>query len=111
MRTFASLVFIAAAAAGALYLSQRPTVASGKVMAADLMGQLEGKGITSMDCDDQIPIGTTGAVFQCRIAADDGSTARIEYQMNREGGISSKVIDSSGATKVRVPASGDPWGN
>jgi hypothetical protein len=107
MRTLAALVFIAGVAAGAVYLSQRPTIASGNVMAADLMEQLAGKGITSMNCDDEIPIGATGAVFRCSVAASDGSTARIEYKMNREGGYSGSVVGSP----PRVPTSGDPWSN
>jgi len=108
-----ALLFIAAAAAGAVGLSQKKTTISGKVMAADLMGQLSKKGITEVTCDDEIPVGVAGATFHCNIAGNDGSTAKIEYKLDRKQGLSGKVIDSSGPTEAheRVPTSSDPWSN
>lgn len=111
VKTFATLAFIGAAAAGAVFLSQKRTVISGEVMAADLMGQLAKKGITEMTCDPEIPVGTAGAVFQCRVSANDGSTAQIEYTIDRNQQLSGKVVEGSGPTRERVPASSDPWGN
>lgn len=113
LRTAATLAFIAAAAGGALYLAQRPTIASGAVMAADLQDMLASHGITAVTCDQDIPIGKAGAVFVCDIAASDGSTAKIQYTMDREGRLAAKPLDSTGPTqdRPRVPSSGDPWGN
>ena len=111
MRTVATLVFIAACAAAAVHLFQRPTVVAGPVMAADLLGQLRGRGITQVACDDRIPIGVAGATFHCHVAASDGSTARIRYRMDRAGQLSGAVVEGAKATAERVPASSDPWGN
>ena len=103
--------FIGAVGAGALVLAMSRTVISGKVMAADLHAQLESKGITGVRCQDSIPIEHHGAVFECTIEANDGSTARIEYTMSRAGSLTAKLIDGTGPTRERVPASSDPWSN
>ena len=132
VKTFATLAFIGAAAFGAVILSQTKTVISGKVMAADLFGQLQTKGITEVTCDDAIPVETDGATFQCKIAARDGSTAKIEYKLTRAQSMSGKVLDSTPPSHLRghtaesnepnepsepsepserVPTSSDPWAN
>ena len=111
VKTAAILAFIGAAGAGATALAMKKTVIDGKVMAADLMQQLEKKGITDVTCDPEIPIGAAGATFTCKVAASDGSTASIEYTMNRAGALSAKLLDGSGPTKERVPTSSDPWNN
>ena len=103
--------FIGAVTAGALIVATSRTVISGKVMAADLHVQLENKGITGVRCQDRIPIEHHGAVFECTIEANDGSTARIEYTMNRAGSLTAKLLDGTGPTRERVPASSDPWAN
>ena len=103
--------FIGAVGAGALIIGFSRTVISGKVMAADLHKQLESKGITGVRCQDRIPIENHGAVFECTIEANDGSTARIEYTMNRAGSLAAKLLDGTGPTRERVPASSDPWSN
>jgi uncharacterized protein DUF4333 len=115
VKTVAILAFIGAAGAGAFLLSQKRTVIDGKVMAADLMKQLENKGITEMACDREIPVGTAGAVFRCKVSANDGSTAQIEYTIDRNQQLSGKVLDGTGPTRQevgdRVPSSSDPWAN
>ncbi len=115
VKTVAILAFIGAAGAGAFLLSQKATVIDGKVMAADLMKQLESKGITDMRCDREIPVTNAGAVFQCKVSASDGSTAQIEYTIDRKQQLSGKVVDGTGPTRdevgERVPASSDPWAN
>ena len=75
------------------------------------MKHLEGRGITEMTCDDQIPIGVAGAVFHCTVGATDGSTAKIQYTMDRAGQLAGEVVDQRGPTRARVPSSSDPWGN
>jgi hypothetical protein len=115
VKTFATLAFIAAAAGGAAFLAQKQTVIDGKVMATDLLGHLGKRGITDVACDDRIPVGTAGAVFNCTVAAGDGSTAKIEFTMDRKGSLSAKEVDSTGPTRENlrreVPQSSDPWGN
>lgn len=111
VKTLATLAFIAAAAGGAVYLARRPTVISGEVMATDLLGQLEQRGISKVRCDPEIPIGVAGAVFRCEVHGTDGSTASIEYTMDRAGSLSGKVLDGTGRTRERVPAQSDPWAN
>jgi hypothetical protein len=111
MSTLATLAFIGAAAAAGGYLATRETVAKGSVMAADLMSKMKNETLTSMECDPEIPIDHTGATFHCTVRATDGSTARIEYTMNRQGSLAAKLLDTTGATEPRVPASSDPWSN
>ena len=106
-----TVVFIAAVAAGAGYVATKKTVAKGHVMAADLTEQLRSKGISGMTCDDHIPIGPTGAVFRCQATGTDGSTATIEYAMDRGGSLSGSVVESSGPSEPRIPPSSDPWAN
>jgi hypothetical protein len=122
MSTLATLAFIGAAAAAGGYLAQRDTVMDGRVMASDLMTRLANKDISGMDCDREIPITGTGAVFRCDVSGTDGSTAKIEYTMDRAGSLSGKLIDSTGPTggsakassgeaREEAPLSGDPWSN
>lgn len=111
VRSLAIMGFIGAVGAGAVVLAASRTVISGKVMAADLHQQLESKGITAVSCQDSIPIEHHGAVFECTIEANDGSTARIEYTMNRAGSLSARLLDGTAPTRERVPSSSDPWAN
>jgi len=126
MSSLATLAFIGAAAGAAGYLAQRDTVVDGRVMAADLMERLANKQISGMECDRRIPITTSGAVFRCAVSGTDGSSATVEYTMNRAGSLSGKLIDSSGPTgrtaspeapeapasgAREAPLSGDPWSN
>jgi hypothetical protein len=111
VKTVAILAFIGAAGAGAVGLAMKKTVISGKVMAADLLGQLEKKGITEVVCDPDIPIGSDGAIFTCKVHASDGSSASIEYTMSRAGALSAKLLDGTGPTRERVPSTSDPWSN
>lgn len=113
MSTLATLAFIGAAAAAGGYLATRDTVAKGSVMAADLLSRMktQNDNITSIECDREIPLGHTGATFECTVSARDGSTARIRYTMNRAGSLAAKLLDGTGPTEPRVPASSDPWSN
>jgi hypothetical protein len=108
MRTLAVLLFIAAAAGVAAYLAQRPTIADGRVMEAELLAQLREAGVTGLACDREIPIGLAGAVFTCVASLRDGTTQTVEYAMNRAGDLRAKVTP---AAPGRIPPSGDPWSN
>lgn len=115
VKSVAILAFIGAVGAGAAALALRKTVIDGKVMEADLLGQLESKGITAVTCDRAIPIEADGAKFKCTVAARDGSTAVIGFTMDRGAKYTTTVLEESpGAapeTRERVPPSGDPWNN
>ncbi|HEX4416280.1 MAG TPA: hypothetical protein VH165_00200 [Kofleriaceae bacterium] len=123
MRTLAVLLFIAAVAGVAIHLAQRPTIADGRVMEADLLVQLRKNGVHGLRCDREIPIGKRGAVFTCLATLDNGGTQTIEYTMDRAGQLTAKLLALTGATHAptrepthapardRIPTSGDPWGN
>jgi hypothetical protein len=87
VKTVATIVFIAACAAAALYFAQRKTVLRGDVIEADLMKMLEGRGITKLECDNRIPIGPRGATFHCRVEQQGGGS-RVRFRMDRAGRIS-----------------------
>jgi hypothetical protein len=111
VRTVATVVFIGAVAAAAIYMAQRPTYASGTTMAAQLLDGAKAKGITKVRCDDRIPILHDGAIFRCHIEADDGSTAQLEYTLDRAGMLKPKLLTSTGPTghKIHERTSRDPW--
>ncbi|HEU4732134.1 MAG TPA: hypothetical protein VFT22_29770 [Kofleriaceae bacterium] len=115
MRTLALLLFIAGTAAIAVFLARRPTVADGRVMEADLLGQLRKNGVVGMACDREIPIGRQGAVFTCVATLDSGATQTVEYTMDRAGGLSASLKSATDATRdripARIPAREDPWDN
>ncbi len=112
VKSFVALAFIGGVAAGAVYVGSKRTVISGHVMAANMLEQTASKGITRVDCQDNIPIGNAGAVFECTFNHRDGSTARFKYTMNRKGKLDAKLLDSSEATTPRhreVEPGEDPW--
>lgn len=118
MGSFLAVAFIAGIGAVAVVLGFRPTVADGRVIAADMLAQVADKGISAIDCDRDVPIGVAGAVFTCDVAGTDGSTAKVEYTMNREGSYAARVLDSTpgrqpadGGTFTPRPVApgGDPW--
>jgi hypothetical protein len=112
LRTAAVIAFIAIVGAFALYLAQRPTVMHGAVMADDMLAELHAKGIktvSSIVCDDRIPVNANGARFECRFRGIDGSTETWEYTMGRSGAMAGHQIASTGATRHKLPPSGDPW--
>jgi hypothetical protein len=105
------MLFVAGAAAIAVFLARQPTVADGRVMEADLLEQLRKGGVTGMSCDPKIPIGRSGAVFTCVATLDSGATQTVEYTMDRAGGISASVKSSTDGTHNRIRPHGDPWAN
>ena len=74
-RSLAVVAFIAAVAAAALYVFERPTVARESVIAADLMATNQAT-LVSLDCDPEIPIGISGARFSCRAEFKAGEVKR-----------------------------------
>ena len=100
MSTLATLAFIGAAAGAGGYLAMRPTVADGRVIAADLMaGSKDGK-LTEVICDREIPLGPRGAEFACTVSAGDGSTAKLQMSLSRSGQYTMvKILDSTPPTR------------
>lgn len=109
VRTFAVLAFIAGVGGAAVYVANRPTVARGDVLAADLM-ESNAKILKSLDCDPEIPVGVDGARFWCRAQFRIGAVKRLEFKMDRAGGIK-QIGEEDGApsdTPARVDQA-DPW--
>jgi hypothetical protein len=106
MRTLLGLVFVAAVAAGAAYVFERPTVARGEVFAAQFMSN--SPLFAKVECDDEIPIGVDGAKFRCRFTAKDGDRAELELTMDRAGQFTNKVVTSTEPAHDHSP-SADPW--
>ena|SRR5262249_12847423 len=111
MRTLAALLFIAGTAGVAIALARTPTVADGRVIAADLLEEVRKDGVVGMDCDAAIPIGALGASFECIATLGDGATQLVEYTLKPDGQRAWKPQPPTHAPRPRKPASGDPWGN
>ena len=105
------VVFIAGAAALAVVLFCRPTIADGRVIEADLLADLRKAGVVSMSCDREIPIGVAGAQFTCVATLGDGATQTAEFVMHRAGNYTWTMTGQSGPGRARIPPSGDPWAN
>src|SRR5213078_3936108 len=101
VRTLATLLFIAGVAAVAIALARTPTVADGRVMAADRLEEVRKDGAVAMDCDEAIPIGRAGAVFSCIATLRDGATQLVEYRLRPEGGYEVKPRAPSHAPRPR----------
>ncbi len=86
VKTYVAIAFISLVGVLAIVVGTRPTVASGHVMAADLMDQLERQDdrLERVDCDEEIPITESGAVFQCSLYSAD-EQLDVEYTMGRDG--------------------------
>jgi hypothetical protein len=111
VRRLAAVGFIAAIGALAIWLARRPTIADGRVMAADLLAQLRSHGVTRMTCDPQIPIDRQGAVFRCAVTVADGEVQHIEYTMDRTGELTARQASGGSAQHRQIPAPADPWAN
>ena len=96
------VAFIASVAASAAYLAQRPTVARGDVLAADLL-EHNGSSLRAIDCDAEIPVGVDGATFWCRAHFVRGSERRLQFHMDRAGAIHQTTESEHVVNKA------DPW--
>lgn len=107
-RTVAVILFIAVAAAAALYCAQRPTVARGSVLAAELV--TANPLLERLDCDDKVPIGVAGATFGCKAIFKNGDEASYTFGLDRAGRIN---VVERGETKSmpRIKKTSDPWGD
>ncbi len=100
MSNLATLAFIAVAAGGGTYMAMRPTVADGRVIAADLKASSTDGKLTDVECDREVPLGPRGAEFTCNVKGSDGSTAKVQMNLNRAGQYSMvKILDSTPPTE------------
>lgn len=102
------VVFIGMVAAVALYCARRPTVARGAVVGAQLVET--NPLVESMDCQDEIPIGLTGATFACTARFRGGGEAHYTLRMDREGKIET-VAHGKAEVAPRIKKTSDPWGD
>jgi hypothetical protein len=111
MRTLAALAFIAGMAAVAVGLARTPTVADGRVVAADLLEDVRKDGVTEMECDPAIPIGVRGATFTCIATLKDGATQVVDWALKPDGPPEAKPQPPTRGPRpqLRKPAHGDPW--
>ncbi len=105
-RTVAVILFIAVAAAAALYCAQRPTVARGSVLAEELV--TANPLLERLECDDRVPIGLAGATFGCTAFFKNGDEAAYTFGLDRAGRIN---VVEQGETKTRptIKKTSDPW--
>jgi hypothetical protein len=109
VKTFAALVFIAGVAAAAIWLAQRPTIADGHVMEAEILPAIRGQGVVGLVCDRAIPVGRQGARFSCAATLGRGEIQRLACALDREGRFTCNP--ASGAVREGITTSADPWAN
>ena len=110
MTTLGVLAFIAGVAAVAVGLARTPTVADGRVLAADLREEVRKDGVTEMECDPVIPIGVRGATFTCIATLQDGATQVVDWALKPDGQPEAKPQPPTRGPRPRLrkPAPGDP---
>src|SRR5947209_5777494 len=109
MRTLVALVFIAGVAAVAIGLARTPTVADGRVIAAEVLEDVRKDGVATVDCDPAIPIGVRGATFRCVATLTDGATQVVDFTLTPDGHREAKPQPPIRGPEARKPAAGDPW--
>jgi hypothetical protein len=97
VKSAATIAFICAVALGGLIVATRPTVADGRVLAAELLDSFKPKDkrLVKIECDRRIPIGIRGAAFHCVHGYVDGSTVRFQYTMDRAGSMVGEPLRST----------------
>lgn len=109
LRSLGVIVFISIAAASGIYFARRPTVASGDVIAAELVKANE--AVKAMTCDKRIPIGMQGATFHCAVELKNGAVGRLKFVYDRNGSITQAPAEDA-ETELPAPPvekTGDPW--
>ena len=108
LRSFGVVVFITIVGATGVYLAQRPTVARGHVLAAELV-----KGnplVKALECDKEVPIGMTGGKFNCDAEFKNGDRTRFRFSIDRNGSIT-QLEQSEMESAPKVKKTSDPWGD
>ena len=107
LRSAGVVGFIAIVASTGVYFAQRPTVARGEVLAADLVKT--NPTVKSLECDEQVPIGLAGAKFNCAAEFKNGDRVRYVFALDRNGTIA--VVEQSKQSAPQVKKTSDPWGD
>ena len=112
MRSFGVIFFIGLVGAVALYFAQRPTIARGDVVAAELLesAQKTNPTLKALECDPQIPIGTTGAKFECDVEFKNGDRVHAQFAWDHEGHIN-EVGRGRARRTPPIKKTSDPWGD
>jgi hypothetical protein len=104
----AALAFIAGVAAVAVGLMRMPTVADGRMIAAELLEDARKDGVIAMECDRAIPIGVRGAAFTCLATLAAGATQVVDYTLKPDGQYEAKPHPVTQEPGARKPAPADP---
>jgi hypothetical protein len=107
MRSLGVITFIAITAATGIYFWQRPTIASGEAIAADLVEA--NPHVKEMTCDERIPIGMAGATFHCVVELKTGAVGRLKFVYDRNGAITELPVVEDPLPVPPVEKTGDPW--
>ena len=108
LRSVGVVVFIAIVAATGIYFANRPTIARGEVLAADLIAS--NPLVKALDCDKEVPILHKGSQFNCHAEFKNGDRARFTFAIDRAGSIT--VVEQGEKTSgERAKLTTDPWGD
>ena len=108
MRSAAVIAFIVIVGATGIYFANRPTVARGRVLAADLVAT--NPLVKALDCDDKVPIGLSGGRFRCEAEFKNGDRQDLTLAIDRNGQIT--VVDQGQPVRApRIKKTSDPWGD
>jgi hypothetical protein len=108
LRSLGVIVFIGIVGATAAYFANRPTVAKGHVLAADLSET--NATVKAMTCDKDVPIGMNGGRFKCFTEFKNGDTIQYTFAIDRAGSIT--VVEQGEASSAPViKKTSDPWGD
>ena len=96
MYSIAAIAFIVAAATGAGYLAQRPTLGTNEGLAQLLHDSKAygGTNIKTITCDDEVPIGVDGARYHCTATDDRGVVDHLACNIFRTGSFKCDVEDT-----------------
>ena len=107
-RSALAVFFIVVVGAAGAYFAQRPTVARGDAIAAQLVET--SPLLDKMECDKEIPIRVKGATFDCKAFFKNGDTAEYTLQIDRAGHIN-VVNTGKTTTQPVIKKTSDPWGD
>jgi hypothetical protein len=105
-RSLAVLAFIACAFGAGAYFLQRPTIASGDVLGAELV-KSNAQQVKDMHCDKDIPVRSQGARFACEVEYLNGEVGRMVFDMDRAG----MIHAATAQPQEKIKRSSDPWDN
>src|SRR5688572_28319603 len=108
LRSVGVIVFIAIVGVTAIYFANRPTIARGEVLAADLIET--NATVKAMNCDKEVPIGMAGARFKCVTEFKNGDSIHYTFALDRAGAI--PVVEQGEARSAPlIKKTSDPWGD